>query len=161
MGQSNIALHMRWWLTCWPRDSPNNGSVFYENSTTERLRTEPWVMSSVRIALMTLDFMVTIMHYSYNIAPHFMIVLSSRDSLFMPCSWFRCASYYNKLSCCWLADLNRNCFCGERKCEKYPKNKWNWLLSGGGIIKALKSTDYNSHMMWDVISDIPKTYISW
>ena len=25
-----------------------------------------------------------------------------------------------------------NCFCGERKCEEYPKNERNLLLFGGG-----------------------------
>ena len=29
--------------------------------------------------------------------------------------------------------LGGNCFCGERKCEKYPKNKQSLLLFGGEI----------------------------
>ena len=44
-----------------------------------------------------------------------------------------------------------NCFCGERKCEEYTKNKQNLLLFGGEIqnlggggefspLKALKKT---------------------
>ena len=28
-----------------------------------------------------------------------------------------------------------NCFCGERKCEKYPKNKQKLLLFLGGNLK--------------------------
>ena len=31
------------------------------------------------------------------------------------------------------AVLGGNCFCGERKCEEYPKNKQNLLLFGGEI----------------------------
>ena len=28
-----------------------------------------------------------------------------------------------------------NCFCGERKCEKHPKNKQNFFIVWGGNLK--------------------------
>ena len=53
---------------------------------------------SVRNALMTLDFVFTIMHYV--ILYHFMVMLSSRDPLSCHALDFLRASSYNKLSRC-------------------------------------------------------------
>ena len=50
--------------------------------------------------------MFTIMHYRY-ITLHHCYDCTLMTWFFMAWFWFWCASYYNKLSCCWLANLNR------------------------------------------------------